>query len=327
MKSAVKQPSVALIKLKNILFATDFSPASLTALPYAAALARRYASKIYLAHIIMPEAYPLHALELTSPAKLEREAHERLAEMSDLNLLSEIPHQSLVVHGPLTPALAQTVHDHEIDLVVVGTHGRSGFNRFLLGSVAEEIFRNSPCPVLTVGPHSARKGLQDTQEKMLRHVLYPSDLSETSLHAAPYAFSLAAAYAAHLTVLAAVPEESATGSEARLLARAFEDEVQLLIPAELEPWRDAECVVETGAPADVVLRTATKRQADLIVLGVRWATALATHRGANVAYRIVVGAECPVLTIGAQDESSDGLLNLLGQWGEASFRERDFGIH
>src|SRR5207244_12801837 len=97
MKSAVKQPSVALIKLKNILFATDFSPASLTALPYAAALARRYASKIYLANIIMPEAYPLHALELTSPAKLEREAHERLAEMSAWSFRSELPYPSLVV--------------------------------------------------------------------------------------------------------------------------------------------------------------------------------------------------------------------------------------
>ncbi|PYV27309.1 MAG: hypothetical protein DMG24_04880 [Acidobacteria bacterium] len=68
---------VALIKLKNILFATDFSPASLTALPYAAALARRYASKIYLAHIIMPEAYPLHALELSSPAKLDQQVQRQ----------------------------------------------------------------------------------------------------------------------------------------------------------------------------------------------------------------------------------------------------------
>lgn len=291
---ATKEAPVTLIKLKNILFATDFSPASLAGLPYVAVLAHGYGSKVYLTHVVMPEAYALLPSESTASAlgRLERDARERLDEISQSRLLSGIPHDPLVVRGSLTLALTRTINRHDIDLVVVGTNGRHGLSRFLLGSVAENIFRHAPCPVLTVAPHSHR--VQATKEIGFRHVLFPTDLSGNGSAAARYAMSLAAEYSARLTVLHVSPDPIFIASP---LTRKVEEKMRKLMAAESEPWCDAEYRVEHGEPAKAILKVAKEELTDLIVLSVREAPALATHLQTNVAYRVAAGAGCPVLTV------------------------------
>jgi nucleotide-binding universal stress UspA family protein len=281
------------LKFSKILWATDFSPSSLASLPYVAAFSRRYQSRVYLAHVIVPHPYPLVSPEAVPYLdKLRQAASKHLSELSSSGQFDQIPHETLLGHGEVAEVLHGMIRDCEIDLVVVATHGRRGFRRSLLGSVAEEIWRTSTCPVLTVGPQVTRSA---GAEIALRQILYPTDLSEQSLAAAPYALSFALEYSARLTVLHVVP--STIRASARLLTRAFRDEVREMIPAEAAPWCEPVCLVECGDPAETILRMAREGQADLIVLGVRSPRTLALQRAGNVAYRVVAEADCPVLTI------------------------------
>jgi nucleotide-binding universal stress UspA family protein len=282
-----------LLRFTNILWATDFSTSSLASLPYVVAFSRRYQSKVYLAHVIVPHPYPLVSPEAVPYLdKLRQAASKHLSELSDSGEFQQIPHETLLGHGEIAEVLGGMIEAHEIDLVVVATHGRRGFRRALLGSVAEEIWRTSTCPVLTVGPQVTQRA---GTEIAPRQILYPTDLSDESLAAAPYALSFALEYAARLTVLHVVP--NTIHASARLLARTFRDEVREMVPPEAAPWCEPVCLVESGEPAETILRMVRECQADLVVLGMRSPRALALQRVGNVAYRVVAEADCPVLTV------------------------------
>src|ERR1051326_4879762 len=138
MKVLEEIRSLRLVRLKNLLFATYFSPASQAALPYVAALARRYDAKVYLAHVLMPDSYPLLPPETTADAfeQLTYDAEHQLANLVNSEELQGIAHEPLLEQGPVRDVMNDMLKAHNIDLVVIGTHGRRGFKRFLLGSVA-----------------------------------------------------------------------------------------------------------------------------------------------------------------------------------------------
>ena len=283
------------IKLKKILWTTDFSPASQASLAHALALARRYESKIFLAHVVVPHPYPMVSPEAAPYIEdLRRGSSTRLTAMAESDQLRGIPHEVLMGHGEVAEELNAMVREHQIDLLVLATHGRRGLRRFLLGSIAEEIWRTAECPVLTVGPHALGR---PAEEIALRQILYPTDLSADAFAAAPFALSFALEYESRLTVLHVVP--AAVRTSARLLARAFRDELQEIFPSETVPWCEPECLVESGEPAETILRIARERHADLIVLGVRSPETLVKQHLSNVAYPVVAGSDCPVLTVRA----------------------------
>jgi nucleotide-binding universal stress UspA family protein len=289
---------VSLPKVDHILFLTDFSTASWAAVPHLAAIAHRYSSSVYVLHVVMPHKFPIISAE-DAPFTFEearRRGTQALAKLSRSPLLEEIPLEPLLAEGEIAEVVNLAVKKRGIDLIVVGTHGRRGFRRLTLGSVAEEVFRNSPCPVLTVGPHvSAGPG----RELPLRRILHATDLSLESFSAAPYALSLALEHKAHLTVLHVLPQKIAGSLERSPLPAILRDDVRAMLPAEAQAWDDFECVVKKGGPKETILRVAKERGADLIVLGVRPGDALATHRLGNVAYDVVIEAPCPVLTVRA----------------------------
>ena len=281
------------VKLKKILWTTDFSASSKASLPHAVALARRYDSKMYLAHVIVPHPYPMVSPEAAPYIEdLRRGGSTRLTALAESDQLHGIPHEILLAHGEVGEELNEMVKVHQIDLLVLATHGRRGLRRFLLGSVAEEVWRTAACPVLTVGPHALGHPAEGIA---LRQILYPTDLSAESFAAAPFALSFALEYESRLTVLHVVP--TAIRTSARLLARAFRDELLEIFPSETVPWCEPECLVESGEPAETILQIAKGRRADLIVLGVRSPEALAQQHVSNVAYPVVAGADCPVLTV------------------------------
>jgi len=151
------EASVALTKdrfFRNILLATDFSPASEQALEYAASVARRYGSTIFLTHIISLDGYPLVSPELAASSlqKMRLDAEEGFKKLLKSGRLMSLPYQTVIQEGNLWPALEELIKKHEIDLLVVGTHGIGAVKKLLLGSGAEEIFRKAQVPVLTVGP-------------------------------------------------------------------------------------------------------------------------------------------------------------------------------
>ena len=201
--------------------------------------------------------------------------------------------------------LSNLVRKYNIDLIVIGTGGRKGLKKLLLGSVAEEVFRNAECPVLTVGPHVTRWDIDGN----LRHVLFVTDFGPESVHGLPYAISLAEENHARLTLLHVVPEpgvalpEPEPGSmpvvDPSEVIASTEKQLRDLVPAGTQLWHEPECVVQFGSPAETIVRIASQT-VDMIVLGVKRPKALTKHLGEGVAYKVVCEAPCPVLSVGAR---------------------------
>jgi len=286
------------IQFKNVLFATDFSPAASAAAPFAAELAKRYGAKLYALHVRPPVVNPM-----TPPGTWR--ALEKAALDEDMQhtqeLLSAFPGlrpEVLIKEGDLWSSLASVLEESDVDLVVIGTRGRSGIAKFLLGSAAEEIFRQAPCPVLTVGPNTAA-----TEKKPgeITRILFATDFSPASNAAAPYALSLAQECQAHLTLLHVIakpkPGELVQPSD---LAQSWSQLLHKLVPDEADLWCVPEYVVEEGDPAEQIQEVATRTGAELIVLGVHQPTGFpgaATHLPIATAHKVVSHATCPVLTI------------------------------
>src|ERR1700758_1648347 len=187
------------IALKNILFLTDFSEPSEAALPFAVAIARGYGAKVYTLNAFMPAPYAYTTSEL-SAAAMEVQEENAKAEMHRVEAsFAGLPHESIIERGiGVWPAVQQATREHAIDLVVLGTHGRTGAAKLLLGSVAEEIFRTVECPVLTVGPQA---NFCPDRSGKFHQVLFATNFSSDSREAAACAVSLALESEAHLTMM------------------------------------------------------------------------------------------------------------------------------
>jgi nucleotide-binding universal stress UspA family protein len=186
------------------------------------------------------------------------------------------------------------VDRYQVDLLVAGTHAREGLKRILLGSMAEQIFRQARCPVLTVGPHVEAEGAA----AKMRHILYATDFSAGSLHALPYALSLAQENQADITLLhlvQAMPELPPSYEE-RMVQDSYR-RLHELLPPDVELWCKPKFRVEYGFPVEAILKVAAEQCSSLIVMGVHHAGAAASHAPWAVVHRVVCHAPCPVLTV------------------------------
>ena len=286
------------IALKNILFATDFSPAADAAAPFAMQIARRYGAKVYGVHVNTFDDYTAaapNAWAVMAEAS-EKEAKEDARRLKEQ--LQGIEHEVVIGEGNIWEVVSNLIKEKQIDLVVVGTRGRTGIGKALLGSVAEEILRQAPCPVLTVGPHVT---LEPEKAAEMHEILYATDLAAEFPAAAPYAISLAQENQAHLGMLHVIEEREA-GDLVRPeeVAGSMLSKLRKLVPQEAELWCEPACLVEQGESAEKILDVAKRRNADLIVLGARPAKGMlgvATHPNAGTVHKVVLQAKCPVLTV------------------------------
>jgi len=294
--------SATRILLKNILFLTDFSEPSEVALPFAMAIAREYGAAVHALHVLVPEAFMYTSPEATI-VSLEAQEESAVAEMqrTESQLAGVIHEGSVVRAAEMWTAVAEAIENAHADMIVLGTHGRTGAQKVMLGSVAEEVFRKSPIPVLTIGPR-ARSGLHGGAR--FHRVLLASDFSAESKTAAPFAISLAQENQAQLIlmhVLEGGREQLGRARPGRSIADAMHTLLEM-VPADAELWCRPEPVVQYGEPAERILVEAKGRNADLIVLGVRSAAGrlrMATRLSRSVAYQVVANAPCPVLTVRA----------------------------
>lgn len=291
------------IALRNILLATDFSACSRLALQHALNLTQRYGSKLYTVNVL-PHTPFVESVQ-PDPADLRREADGKMRAFLNVEGLESIQHAELIQEGEVAGVLSQLVDDNHIDLIVLGTAGRAGLEKFLLGSVAEEVFRTANCPVLTVGPHVSTR----MTPAHYHHILYATDFGAESLHAVPYAVSIAEEHDARLTLLhvahddgVELPEPTPGAmpvvSPYELVARG-EKQLHELLPPGVALRHEPEFMVQFGDAAETILRIA-RDDVDLIVLGVKRARTLAKHLGGSIAYRVVCEAHCPVLSAGQQ---------------------------
>jgi len=285
------------VLLTKILVTTDFSEVSDRALDYAIALARRYDARIYLAHVITPDPFQFAEPQLAQATyeKVRQAAEEGITDILISGKLRGVPHEVLMEEGNVWPTLDKLITEHEIDLVVVGTHGRGKVQKILIGSVAEEIFRQADCAVLTVGP--GVKG-DTAREVELKSILFATDFGPGAERAAAHAFSLAQEHDARVTLLHVI--ESAAAYTEESVARQREINVvrmKQLMPPGSEDWCKPEFRVTFGSAVEEILIAAREAKADLVVMGAKARRSLAGHVPLTIAYNVVTKAPCPVLTV------------------------------
>src|SRR5271165_67548 len=285
-----------MLSLKHILVATDLCPISLLALQHALGIARRYHSSVSVLHVIDPSVYGLagpDGISADTDAAL-RQAEDVEASLRSEGSLEGLRYESIVAVGPVWKTVADTVEEKRTALLVLGTHGRTGFLKFAMGSVAEIAFREARCPVLTVGPRVLRAKGSGAEAK---HFLVPTDLSVESQSALPYGISLAEATSGDVTLLhvrdAPLASNDADAAESVAAAKARLREFLQLHPAaqSITP-----IIVQAGRPADAIVAYAEERRMDLIVMG-RRAWSPDSQPMWRTAYAVVTRACCPVLSI------------------------------
>jgi nucleotide-binding universal stress UspA family protein len=290
------------VPLRNILFVTDFSPSSELALPYAVALASRYNGKLYLAHVIAPEMYefvpPTFVPEVRK--QIADYAGKRMEQLLNSAKFEGVPHEVLLQQGEIWDTLREIADRYNIDVLVLGTRGRRGLEKQLMGSVAEEILRLARMPVLTVGPESR----EIPPEHKPKKILYATDFSIDSARAMAYALSLAQEFGAVLLSVHCTPQVTDDPQGRTRFEEFFTQRLKELLPSAVNAKYRREFRVEFGTAADGILKVANGSDVDLIVMGVRGAGSLirATNHFGTTAHDVVSEARCPVLTVRSAEE-------------------------
>ncbi len=294
-------------EIRKILCPIDFSEFSESVLAYTAAFAKLFASEVTVLHVFATAAPP--GGSATYPAWLLQVPEARKSIADELHLLSAplssagVTLRTQIAEGNTAAEIVRHAADHDVDLVVMGTHGRSGFDRLTLGSVAEKVLRKAPCPVLTIPPGAARTAT----DVSVRRILCPTDFSTCSEHALDFALSLADRADAAVTALHVVetietrPELSRAMTD--LQKRRCDTELRFLeeINAARAGGKRITNVVTLGRPYVEILRMVEERAIDLIVMGVRGRGPIDMALFGSTTNHVVRRAACPVVTVCAPD--------------------------
>jgi nucleotide-binding universal stress UspA family protein len=202
----------------------------------------------------------------------------------------KVAYTATVERGMLWDVLEALIKEKSIDLIVLGTHGRRGLKKLVLGSVAEQVFRLASCPVLTVGPRAMHMGA----EANFKTILFATDFSSGSQHALAYAAAMARANHSQLILLHAV-SNSLEVPDLALARQRVADLISAETMHELRP----EIITAAGSAAETILKVAKSKYADLIVMGAHHAgaAAVAAHSPWATASIVVCEAHCPTLTL------------------------------
>ncbi len=287
------------IRLKRILFATDFSETSAAALPYAAAFARRFGAEICVTHIIPTEEYAHIEPEQLDDAlqKMKQAAKKRIERLLAESHFSQIPFRIFLDHGDIIEAISALVEREEIDLIVAGSHGRHGLQKLFAPAVDESLARIAACPALLVGPNVEVKPETEAQ---IQSILHPSDLKAYSRSALEYAYALSQAYGAAFHLLHIAEDAWQEPLSTRMTPEAF-CRMRLLeneLPAHAAGI-GMHFHVEFGSPESLILEAAEKYHPQIIVMGVPGTAhpELSSHLPGPLVYNIASHALCPVLAV------------------------------
>jgi nucleotide-binding universal stress UspA family protein len=280
------------VTFEHVLVPTDFSEISQRALEYAKAIAKLGNSELLLVHVNPPMALitPPEAawVDLSEVQSL----HEEQLEQSGATLRSEgFRVQAISVTGPLYEELFSTITQYKADLIVLGTHGKKGLERLLLGSDAEAVLRHAHCPVLSVGP--AVPNLQD-KAWHIGEVICATNLTPSSAEVVAYAHKLADLYEAELVLFHV---KSSSDPEEEVDWVSFEEAFHQYVPEDLGKRSWLRTRLATASPATSIVDLAKERGSDLIVMGAHPTSSVATHLVRGTAAKVLAEAPCPVMTI------------------------------
>lgn len=290
----------------RLLYATDFSPASLAAWPAARGLAKVFRAELVVLHVVPPlEAPPGDFYAPDIFTRYWEEARDE-AEAEIAKLVREAQGEGLkarsrVDKGRAADQIRLSAAEEQAALVVVGTAGRSGVQRLFIGSVADEVVRLAPCAVVTVGPAA-------THADGFGALLYPTDFSPASLGAWPMAEALAQAGGGKVLLLHVMPEvpedpRISPAERAKLEAgyrRQAEQSVAGFLAKSSLPRARVQTILTHGVAEEQIVNHAVTTGAGVIVMGTHGWSGLLRWTLGSVAHRVVRTAPCPVLTVGPE---------------------------
>jgi nucleotide-binding universal stress UspA family protein len=295
-------------QVKHILFATDFSDCARQAQDYAIFLAGDWKAGLTILHVLefqpgMDPDQPVNRMYLD---QVRAESDRQLNALVSIATQRGMVVMARQVTGFPSQQIVQEAEQDKANLVVVGTHGRTGLAHILLGSTAERVVASAPCPVLTVRPclDQAAPASSKAAVPRLRTILVPVDFSDCSRQALEYAAHTAGHFGASLTLLHVVEPvsygldftlaSSQQGPEMRAQLEARLAELAATLSAQ---WLTTDAVIRGGTPASSILDLARQRSYDLIIMGTHGRRGLSHLACGSVAEAVLRHASCPVLTV------------------------------
>jgi nucleotide-binding universal stress UspA family protein len=294
-----------MLEIKLILCPVDFSEFSIRAYHYSLSLAEHYRAKVVAQHIVERSRYPYaeYVASQGDYAEFGRVLHEggkeKLREFVEKHPYDEIQLELVVHEGAAADSILSFAQARKADLIVMGTHGRRGFDRLVLGSVTDRVMRTAPCPVLAISklPHDfMAAGGERRHVHHLSRILFCTDFSENAERALNYAISATAEYDAELTLLHVLEEIPSPAKTKEAIATATERLDKLIVSEERKNLK-IKTVVRIGKPYQQIIQLAGKAQIDVVTMGVSGRGALDRAVFGSTTYRVVQLGPCPVLAV------------------------------
>ncbi|HUK73917.1 MAG TPA: universal stress protein [Candidatus Bathyarchaeia archaeon] len=293
---ATAQLAPARVSIRNVLIATDFSHCSNPALHFGLQLSKAYGATAYIVFVLPNDPYLLAGPEAYVAA---RDAARR--DLEDLEAQVKRAHGELehdnyhlyLLEGDVAQSILDFAHQQQADLIVLGTHGRGGLPKALLGSVAERVFRHAPVPVLTLGPRASHA----QRDRPPRTILVAADFTPASRRAVRFAAELAREHRSNLTLLHVLdPKPLQDMADPAAVEQGIKTRLAELLGCEADGVH-CSIRVAVGRVTKRILEIAREEAADLLVLGVRPSGGVLDRLVIPYAYEIVRDSPCPVLTL------------------------------
>jgi nucleotide-binding universal stress UspA family protein len=304
-----------MLEIKLILCPVDFSEFSIRAYHYALSLAEHYRAQMVVQNIVELSRYPYadYVASQGDYAEFCRALHEggkeKLREFVEKHTHDEIQLELVVNEGTAADSILSLAQARNVDLIVIGTHGRRGFDRLVLGSVTDRVMRTAPCPVLAISkaPHesmghdskvheSTAKGEERRHVHHLSRILFCTDFSRNAERALNYAISVTTEYNAELTLLHVLEEAPSPAKGKEAIATAAEQLDKLIVSTERKNLK-VKTVVRIGKPYQEIIQLAVEAQIDTVIMGVSGRGALDRAVFGSTTYRVMQLGPCPVLAV------------------------------
>jgi len=293
------------LKIKLVLCPIDFSEFSVRAFRYAVSLAEHYQAKLVAQHVVELWRYPsagfAASVELYDEflQSIHEKGKKHLEEFVKDHTHSQIQSELLVDRGHAPDSILSFAQTQKADVIVMGTHGRRGYDRLMLGSVTDRVMRRAPCPVLVISKlfqDSTLTAKERAHSHFLNRVLFCADFSENSQRALDYAISATEEYGAELTLLHVLEETPSPAKREEAIAAAT-TQLDRLIPQQRHAALKMKTAVRIGKPYQQIIQFALDAQIDMMTMGVHGYGALDPAVFGSTTYRVIQLGPCPVLAV------------------------------
>ena len=289
----------------RIVCPVDFSEFSILAYRHALSLSEHYQAELFVLHCVEISRYSSAGFVPGTYFDDFRRHLLLIGEQEVAKLVGAVhgsaaKPQHAVLEGLAPDSIMAFAKDHDADLIVMGTHGRRGFDRLMLGSVTERVIRNASCPVLAV--RAPVEEVADSKPAVQRdptrldRILFCTDFSESSQRALDFALSLTAEYGAELTLLHVLENISNPTRIAETMTTASQQLARLIRP-EAPGAAGTKAIVRIGKPYEQIIRLAAESHADIVVMAVRGRSALDLAVFGSTTHRVIQLGPCPVLVV------------------------------